>query len=108
MATTVSTDAEAEEFGQFLDDERVAAEDRATRRIGALRGAASDGIAVTRGRSGAGSHHYRRGRVLASGRSGRCRSAGYDVTFSSLRSLRVCLTEPEREGEHSMEAGKDI
>jgi pyruvate-formate lyase-activating enzyme len=47
LATTVSTDAEAEEFGQFLDEERVAAEDRVIRRI-ALRGAASDGIAVTR------------------------------------------------------------
>jgi pyruvate-formate lyase-activating enzyme len=47
LAATVSTDAEAEEFRQFLDDEKVAAEDRVIRRI-ALRGAASEGIAITR------------------------------------------------------------
>src|SRR5271170_849062 len=47
LAGTVSTDAEAEELGQFLDEEKVAAEDRLIRRI-ALRGAASEGIAVTR------------------------------------------------------------
>ena len=47
LAATVSTDAEAEEFRQFLDAEKIAAEDRVIRRI-ALRGAASVGIAVTR------------------------------------------------------------
>ncbi|MGA7412942.1 MAG: radical SAM protein [Bryobacteraceae bacterium] len=47
LAATVSTDAEVEEFGQFLDEEKVAAEDRVIRRI-ALRGAASEGIAITR------------------------------------------------------------
>jgi hypothetical protein len=47
LAATVSTDAEAEEFRQFLDREKVATEDRVIRRI-ALRGSASDGIAVTR------------------------------------------------------------
>jgi len=47
LAATVSTDAEAEEFRQFLDEERVAAEDRVIRRI-ALRGAASEGVAVSR------------------------------------------------------------
>jgi uncharacterized radical SAM superfamily Fe-S cluster-containing enzyme len=47
LAATVSTDAEAEEFHQFLDEEKVAAEDRVIRRI-ALRGAASEGVAVTR------------------------------------------------------------
>jgi pyruvate-formate lyase-activating enzyme len=47
LAATVSTDAEAEEFRQFLDEEKIAAEDRIIRRI-ALRGAASEGVAVTR------------------------------------------------------------
>src|SRR3954454_7895277 len=47
LAATVSTDAEAEEFRQFLDEEKIAAEDRVIRRI-ALRGAASEGLALTR------------------------------------------------------------
>jgi pyruvate-formate lyase-activating enzyme len=47
LAATVSTDAEAESFRQFLDEEKVAAEDRVIRRI-ALRGAASEGVALSR------------------------------------------------------------
>jgi pyruvate-formate lyase-activating enzyme len=47
LAATVSTDAEAEEFRQFLDKEKIAEEDRVIRHI-ALRGAANEGIAVTR------------------------------------------------------------
>jgi uncharacterized radical SAM superfamily Fe-S cluster-containing enzyme len=47
LAATVSTDAEAEEFRQFLDEEKVAAEDRVIRRI-ALRGSAAGGVAVSR------------------------------------------------------------
>src|SRR5262249_11319747 len=47
LAATVSSDAEAEEFRQFLDEEKIASEDRVIRRI-ALRGAASVGIAVSR------------------------------------------------------------
>ena len=47
LAATVSTDAEAEELRQFLDKENIAAEDRVIRRI-ALRGAASEGVAVSR------------------------------------------------------------
>jgi len=47
LAATVSTDAEAEEFRQFLDREKIAEEDRIIRRI-ALRGAASEGVAITR------------------------------------------------------------
>ena len=47
LAATVSTDAEAEEFRQFLDEENIAPEDRVIRRI-ALRGAATDGVAVSR------------------------------------------------------------
>jgi uncharacterized Fe-S cluster-containing radical SAM superfamily protein len=47
LAATVSTDAEAEEFRQFLDKEKIAAEDRVIRRI-ALRGSATEGVAVTR------------------------------------------------------------
>jgi sulfatase maturation enzyme AslB (radical SAM superfamily) len=47
LAATVSTDAEVEEFRQFLNEEKIAAEDRVVRRI-ALRGSASDGVAVTR------------------------------------------------------------
>src|ERR1700751_5991460 len=47
LAASVSTDAEAEEFRQFLDVEGIAQEDRVIRRI-ALRGSASGGIAVTR------------------------------------------------------------
>jgi pyruvate-formate lyase-activating enzyme len=47
LAATVSTDAEAEAFRQFLDEERIAEEDRVIRRI-ALRGSASDGVAVSR------------------------------------------------------------
>jgi molybdenum cofactor biosynthesis enzyme MoaA len=47
LAATVSTDAEAEAFCQFLDQEKLAAEDRVIRRI-ALRGSASEGIAISR------------------------------------------------------------
>lgn len=47
LAATVSTDAESEEFRQFLDQERIAEQDRVIRRI-ALRGSASEGIAVAR------------------------------------------------------------
>lgn len=47
LAATVSTDSDAEEFRQFLDVEKIAAEDRVIRRI-ALRGVASEGLAVTR------------------------------------------------------------
>jgi len=47
LAATVSTDAEAEEFRQFLDEENIAAEDRVIRRI-ALRGSSTEGVAVTR------------------------------------------------------------
>ena len=47
LAATVSTDAEAEEFRKFLDEEHIAAEDRVIRRI-ALRGAAGEGVTVSR------------------------------------------------------------
>jgi hypothetical protein len=47
LAATVSTDAEAESFRQFLNEEKIAAEDRVIRRI-ALRGVASEGVAVGR------------------------------------------------------------
>ena len=47
LAATVSTDSEGEEFRQFLDEEKIAEEDRVIRRI-ALRGAASEGVAVAR------------------------------------------------------------
>jgi pyruvate-formate lyase-activating enzyme len=47
LAATVSTDAEAEEFRQFLDAEKIAAEDRVIRRI-ALRGSATEGVALAR------------------------------------------------------------
>jgi uncharacterized Fe-S cluster-containing radical SAM superfamily protein len=47
LAATVSTDAEAEEFRRFLDQEKIAAEDRVIRRI-ALRGAAGEGVALSR------------------------------------------------------------
>jgi pyruvate-formate lyase-activating enzyme len=47
LAATVSTDAEAEEFRQFLDEQKTAAEDRVIRRI-ALRGSAAEGVALSR------------------------------------------------------------
>ena len=47
LAATLSTDAEAEEIRQFLDEEKIAAEDRVIRRI-ALRGSATKGVAVIR------------------------------------------------------------
>jgi MoaA/NifB/PqqE/SkfB family radical SAM enzyme len=47
LAATVSTDAEAEEFRQFLDEEKIAAEDRVIRRV-ALRGSANEGLALSR------------------------------------------------------------
>jgi len=47
LAATVSTDDEAKEFRQFLDKEKIAEEDRVIRRI-ALRGVASEGVAVAR------------------------------------------------------------
>ncbi len=47
LAATISTDAETEVFRQFLDEEKIAAEDRVIRRI-ALRGSATEGVAVSR------------------------------------------------------------
>jgi uncharacterized Fe-S cluster-containing radical SAM superfamily protein/TusA-related sulfurtransferase len=47
LAATVSNDAEAEGFRRFLDAQQIAEEDRVIRRI-ALRGTATDGIAVAR------------------------------------------------------------
>jgi pyruvate-formate lyase-activating enzyme len=47
LAATVSTDADAEAFRQFLDEEKIAAEDRVIRRI-ALRGSANEGVALSR------------------------------------------------------------
>ncbi len=47
LAATVSTDAEAEEFRSFLDVHRVSEENRVIRRI-ALRGSATQGIALAR------------------------------------------------------------
>ena len=47
LAATVSTDADADAFSRFLDDRDVAIEDRVIRRI-ALRGFASDGVALVR------------------------------------------------------------
>jgi len=47
LAATVSSDDEAENFRQFLDDEKIAEEDRVIRSI-ALRGVASNGVAVSR------------------------------------------------------------
>ena len=47
LAATVSNDAEAEEFRRYLDEQKIATEDRVIRRI-ALRGTAADGVALTR------------------------------------------------------------
>jgi hypothetical protein len=47
LAATVSTDGEAEQFRQFLDEEKVGAEDRVIRHI-ALRGSATEGVALAR------------------------------------------------------------
>jgi hypothetical protein len=47
LAATVSSDAEAEEFRRFLDEENIAPEDRVIRRV-ALRGVAAEGIALAR------------------------------------------------------------
>ncbi len=47
LAATVSDDAEAEEFGRFLDAQEIRAEDRVIRRI-ALRGFAAQGLALAR------------------------------------------------------------
>jgi hypothetical protein len=47
LAATVSTDAEAEAFRQFLEEEKIADEDRVIRRI-ALRGFAAEGVAFSR------------------------------------------------------------
>lgn len=47
LAATVSTDAEAEEFRAFLDAQHIAEQDRVIRHM-ALRGAASDGVALAR------------------------------------------------------------
>jgi TusA-related sulfurtransferase len=48
LAATVATDAEAEEFRLFLDSRRIGEADRVIRRI-ALRGFATDGVALGRG-----------------------------------------------------------
>jgi pyruvate-formate lyase-activating enzyme/TusA-related sulfurtransferase len=47
LAATVSTGAEAEQFRQFLDKEKIAPEDRVIRRI-ALRGSSTKGVALSR------------------------------------------------------------
>ena len=47
LAATVSTDAEADEFRRFLDEEQIAADDRVIRRI-ALRGFATEGVVLAR------------------------------------------------------------
>jgi pyruvate-formate lyase-activating enzyme/TusA-related sulfurtransferase len=47
LAATVSTDAEAEEFRSFLDAHHVSEENRVIRRI-ALRGSATEGVALAR------------------------------------------------------------
>jgi Radical SAM superfamily/4Fe-4S single cluster domain len=47
LAATVSTDVDADAFRQFLDEEKIAAEDRVIRRI-ALRGSANEGVVVSR------------------------------------------------------------
>jgi sulfatase maturation enzyme AslB (radical SAM superfamily) len=47
LAATVTTDEEAEEFRRFLDSEHIDEENRVIRRI-ALRGSATDGIALAR------------------------------------------------------------
>jgi organic radical activating enzyme len=47
LAATVSNDDEVSEFRQFLDQEQIAPEDRVIRRI-ALRGAAREGVALSR------------------------------------------------------------
>lgn len=47
LAATVSTDAEAHEFRNFLDAQRIAEVDRVIRHV-ALRGAATDGVALAR------------------------------------------------------------
>src|SRR5579864_8941840 len=47
LAATVSTDADAEQFRQFLDEEKIAPEDRVIRRV-ALRGVATAGVALVR------------------------------------------------------------
>ncbi|HUN95578.1 MAG TPA: radical SAM protein [Bradyrhizobium sp.] len=47
LAATVSSDAEAEEFRNFLDAHQVSEEDRVIRRI-AMRGSAREGIALAR------------------------------------------------------------
>lgn len=47
LAATVSNDAEADAFRRFLDEKEIPAQDRVIRRI-ALRGAATEGIALAR------------------------------------------------------------
>ena len=47
LAATVSSDSEAEEFRRFLDAQKIAEENRIIRRI-AMRGFATDGVAVAR------------------------------------------------------------
>lgn len=47
LAATVSTDEDAEEFREFLDQQQIDPEDRVIRRI-ALRGAARQGLALSR------------------------------------------------------------
>ena len=47
LAATVATEAEADEFSQFLDSRRIGEQDRVIRRI-ALRGFATKGIALAR------------------------------------------------------------
>lgn len=47
LAATVSTDTEAEQFRQFLDEEKITEEDQVIRRV-ALRGSATEGVALSR------------------------------------------------------------
>jgi hypothetical protein len=47
LAATIATEAEADEFRQFLDSRQISEQDRVIRRI-ALRGFATDGIVLAR------------------------------------------------------------
>ena len=87
LAATVSTDAEAEAFRQFLDEEKIAA-DRPSHPPDCVAWLCQRRCRSESSRFSAGSHHYSRWCVLASGRRGGCRSAGHARHFSSLRVLR--------------------
>jgi len=108
LAATVSSDDEAEEFRRFLDARQIEDEDRVIRQI-ALRGFATQGIALARADLVPEITITAGRRLLASGRRGGRRLAGHFGDFFRLpHPLLRCGRAFEHESEHQPPIGADL